>query len=131
VTAPFDPNNPKGWARLYPTARPFTIPRLRQGVWYPVVEPNLGERAVVQVRDRRVAVPKKALEIRDKRPTRFTVVVLARNQPNPAEGTDRFLGWKYAVCPVCGIRVRLGGEPEQVQCAECGHRGEVAYWETG
>jgi hypothetical protein len=131
MTVPFDPAKARGWARLYPTARPFTIPRLRQGVWYPVVDPALGERVVVQVKDRRVAVPRKALEIRDKRPTRFTVVVLAKNVPNPAEGTARFLGRKYAVCPICGVRVRLGGEPEQVQCPDCGHRGEVAYWETG
>ncbi len=131
MTASFDPAKPKGWARLYPTARPFTNPRLRQGVWYPVVDPALGERVVVQVKDRRVAVPRKALEIRDRRPTRFTVVVLARNQANPAEGTSRFLGRRYAVCPACGVRVRLGGEPEQLVCAECGHRGEVAYWETG
>jgi len=86
---------------------------------------------VVQVKDRRVAVPKRLLEIRAKQPTRFTVVYLARNQPNPAEGTARYLGRKYAVCPVCGVRVRLGGEPERLQCAECGHTGEVAWWETG
>ncbi len=131
MTDSFDPAQVRGWARLYPTARPFTNPRLRQGVWYRVVNPDLGERVVVQVKDRRVAVPKRSLEIRDQRPTRFTVVYLARNEPNPAEGTARFLGRKYAVCPVCAVRVRLAGEPEQVQCAECGHRGEVAWWETG
>jgi hypothetical protein len=131
MTAPFNPTTAKGWARLYPTAHPFTIPRLRQGVWYPVVDPALGERVVVQVKDRRVAVPKKALEIRDKRPTRFTVVVLAKGGPNPAEGTPRFLGRRYVVCPLCGVRVRLGGEPEVMRCPECGHVGEVAYWETG
>lgn len=86
---------------------------------------------VVQVKERRVAVPKRLLEIRAKRPTRFTVVYLARNQPNPAEGTARYLGRKYAVCPVCGVRVRVAGEPERLQCAECGHTGEVAWWETG
>ncbi|MBI2615341.1 MAG: hypothetical protein HYW52_06665 [Gemmatimonadetes bacterium] len=131
MTGPSEPSHARGWARVYPTARPFTIPRLRQGVWYPIVNPDLGERVVVQVKDRRVAVPKRLLEIRAKRPTRFTVVYLARNQPNPAEGTARYLGRKYAVCPACGVRVRLAGEPERLQCVECGHQGEVAWWETG
>lgn len=131
MTGPFEPNQARGWARLYSTSRPFTNPRLRQGVWYPIVDPDLGERVVVQVKERRVAVPQRLLEIRAERPTRFTVVYLARNQPNPAKGTARFLGRKYAVCPACGVRVRLAGEPEQLQCAECGHQGEVAWWETG
>jgi hypothetical protein len=120
-----------GWARLYSTARPFTNPRLRQGVWYAVVDPHLGERVVLQVKGRRVAVPKRFLEIRERRPTRFTVVYLARNAPNPAAGTPRDLGRRYAVCPSCGIRARLFGEPPVIQCKECGHRGEVAWWETG
>ena len=131
MTGLSEQNRPRGWARLYPTSRPFTIPRLRQGVWYPVVDPDLGERVVVQVKDRRVAVPRRLLEFRDRQPTRFTVVYLARNQPNPAEGTARYLGRKYAVCPVCGVRVRLPGDPDRLECSECGHEGEVAWWETG
>ena len=119
------------WARLYPTSRPFTNPRLRQGVWYEVVDPNLGERVVLQVRERRVAVHRRHLEIRDKRPTRFTVVYLATNTPNPAAGTARDLGRMYAVCPMCGVRVRLFGEPQTIACKDCGHKGEVAWWETG
>jgi len=35
------------------------------------------------------------------------------------------------VCPVCGARVRVAGEPERLQCTACGHQGEVAWWETG
>src|SRR3972149_5522483 len=127
MMGPFEPSKARGWARLYSTSRPLTNPRLRQGVWYPIVDPDLGERVVVQVKERRVAVPKRLLEIRAKQPTRFTVVYLARNQPNPAEGTARYLGRKYAVCPACGVRVRLSGEPERVQCAGGGHQGEVAW----
>ncbi|OGU13298.1 MAG: hypothetical protein A3K13_08605 [Gemmatimonadetes bacterium RIFCSPLOWO2_12_FULL_68_9] len=131
MTAPSEPSGARGWVRLYPTSRIVTNPRLRQGVWYPIVDPDLGERLVIQVLGRSVAVPKRLVEIRPKRPTRFTVVYLARNQPNPAEGTARFLGRKYAVCPVCGARVRVAGEPERLQCTACGHQGEVAWWETG
>lgn len=129
MTGPSEPTY--GWARLYPTARIATNPRLRQGVWYPIVDPDQEERVVVEVLGRRVAVPKRLVEVRPKQPTRFTVVYLARNQPNPAQGTSRYLGRKYAVCPVCGSRVRLGGEPERLLCPKCGHEGEVAWWETG
>jgi hypothetical protein len=53
MTTPPDQGKPRGWARLYSTSHPFTIPRLRQGVWYPVVNPDLGDRVVVLVQDRR------------------------------------------------------------------------------
>ncbi len=119
------------WARLYAIARPITNPRLRQGVWYRVLNDDLGDRVVLSVRNRRLAVPRGLLEIRDKPPTRFTVVYRARTDPNPAEGTANNLGRRYAVCPACGVRVRLGGEPEVLRCPECDHKGEVAYWETG
>src|SRR3989304_2323158 len=101
MTAPSEPSGARGWGRLYPTSRIVTKPRRRRGVWYPIVDPDLGERLVIQVLGRSVAVPKRLVEIRPKRPTRFTVVYLARNQPNPAEGTARFLGRKYAGCPAC------------------------------
>jgi DNA-directed RNA polymerase subunit RPC12/RpoP len=119
------------WARLYPIARPLTNPPLRQGVWYPVLNDSLGDRVVLSVRNRKVAVPRGLLEIRDKTPTRFTVVYRAKADHNPALGTAHDLGRRYAVCPSCGVRIRLGVEPPVLRCPECGHKGEVAYWETG
>jgi hypothetical protein len=37
----------------------------------------------------------------------------------------------YAVCPECGSRQGLFGEPRDLVCSRCKHRGELAWWETG
>jgi hypothetical protein len=122
---------PVGWARIWAAAPPLNAkPMLRQGVWYPVVSTG-DKRAVVEVRGRRLAVPNDVLEIRDRRPTRFTVVYRPANGANPARGTRADLGRVYAVCPVSGTRVRLVGRPRETKCPGCGHRGEIAWWETG
>ena len=120
---------PGKWARLYPTARPFTRPMLRHGAWYPVVG-EVEKRLVVVVKERRVAVPRHLLELRDRRPVRFTVVYRPRGA-EPAYGTPGDLGRVYAVCPACGSRRSITGEPRELACARCRHRGEVAWWETG
>jgi len=122
---------PLGWARIWAAAPPVTAdPMPRQGAWYPVV--STGEsRVVLEVQGQRVTVPTDVIEIRDKRPERFTVVYRAMNTPNPAEGTRANLGHIYAVCPVSGTRVRLIGHPRETKCPECGYRAEVAWWETG
>lgn len=71
------------------------------------------------------------LEIRSERPTRITVVCRGEREPSPATGTAWDLGRVYGVCPNCGARIRLFGEVPMAVCGECGHRGEVAWWETG
>lgn len=119
-----------GWGRLYPIAKPFTSPMLRHGAWYLVVD-DLGRRVVVVVKGRRVAVPRHLLEIRERRPDRFTVVYRAKDEANPAYGTSANVGRIYAVCPESGCRVTLWGEPDRLICPKCGHQGEVAWWETG
>ena len=124
-------SQPVGWARIWAAAPPLNAnPMLRQGVWYPVVSTG-DKRAVVEVRGRRLAVPNEVLEIRDRRPDRFTVVYRPANSANPARGTRADLGRVYAVCPVSGTRVRLIGRPRETKCPACGHRGEIAWWETG
>jgi hypothetical protein len=120
-----------GWARVWTAAPPFvTDPRLRQGAWYPIVSAG-ATRSVLEIQGRRVAVPSELVEIRPRRPDRFTVVYRPRNGTNPARGTTADLGRMYAVCPVSGSRVRLVGQPRETKCPICGHRGEIAWWETG
>lgn len=121
---------PVGWGRVWPVARPIADPMPRHGAWYPVV--NRGEtRIVLDVNGQRVALPVEQVEVRDKRPERFTVVYRVDTQPNPVHGTRQDLGRVYAVCPSCAHRIRLFGQPEETVCTECRHKGVVAWWETG
>jgi hypothetical protein len=121
----------QSWARVWVAAPPLDAdPMPRQGAWYPVI--NAGAtRVVLDVNGRRVAVPTDLLEIRDRRPERFTVVYRPMYSANPAFGTRDDLGRVYAVCPVSGTRVRLIGRPRETKCSACGFRGEIAWWETG
>jgi hypothetical protein len=119
------------WARPWATAKPFSRPMPRAGAWYPVIAENGTTRVVLQIGDRKVAIQRHLLELRDSRPTRFTVVSRAHGEPNPAQGTPEDLGRTYGVCPGCGGRVDLFDKPAVASCPECGHRGEVAWWETG
>jgi len=124
-------SQPIAWARPWATAKPFSRPMPRAGAWYPVVAVNGENRVVLQINERRVAVPKRLLEFRDSKPTRFTVVSRAAADPNPAAGTAADLGRTYAVCPACGTRVLVFETQSAAACNTCGHRGEVAWWETG
>jgi hypothetical protein len=127
-----EPNTNQGWARLWATARPFARPTPRAGAWYPVVGEASGERAVLEVRGKRVAVQKRFLEIRADRPKVFTVVVRARETAAAVQQARGVTFQRvYAVCPLCTERVPvLEGQP-MTRCAKCGHHGEVAWWETG
>jgi hypothetical protein len=118
-----------GWARLWAVARPNTRPMLRSGAWYPVVA--RGEEVVLEVRHRQVKLSPHLVELRDERPRRFTVVYRGRDEENPARGTRRDLGHKYAVCPASGHRILIKGEPVYLQCPGCGYRAEIAWHETG
>ncbi len=121
-----------GWARVWATARPFARPVPRAGAWYPVVGEASGERAVLEVRGKRVAILKSLLEIRPDRPEVFTVVVRPREAaatPLATGGSE--IGRVYAVCPACTQRTRVLEDQAMATCAKCGHRGEIAWWETG
>ncbi len=125
-------DRPLGWARPWAAARPFARPAPRAGAWYPVVGETSGERLVLQVRGRRVAIQKKLLEVRSDRPRTFTVVIRTREtaQNVRAAGGPR-IDMIYAVCPVCTMRMPILKDQPAATCAECGHGGEVAWWETG
>lgn len=120
-----------GWARVFPAARrPPSEPTPRLGVWYPIVSRG-STQVVLDVQGQSLALPEEVVEIRPKRPDRFTVVYRTRDDHNPAAGTKADVGRVYAVCPACGSRARLFGEPKEIECKSCRHRGEVAWWETG
>ena len=124
-----------GWARMWFAAKrddESDVQQLRHGAWYPVLSSG-DKRVVLDVSGQRVAVPHDLLELRAKRPDRFTVVYRTYDDPNPARGTRGDLGRRYAVCPACASRVLLRGHviPAVASCHKCGHQGIVAWWETG
>jgi DNA-directed RNA polymerase subunit RPC12/RpoP len=127
-----DGAEPTGWARLWATAHPFARPMPRAGAWYPVVGEASGERVVLAVRGKRVAILKKLLEIRPERPAVFTVVVRSRDTVTSVlKSSGAEISRVYAVCPICTQRVRvLEGQP-MARCPKCGHHADVAWWETG
>ena len=123
-----------GWARMWFAAKrdEESEAPLRHGAWYPVLSTG-DTRVVLDVRGQRVVVPQDLIELRPKRPDRFTVVYRTYDDPNPARGTRADLGRRYAVCPICASRVLLRGHviPAVTTCQKCGHQGIVAWWETG
>jgi uncharacterized protein with PIN domain len=127
-----DSADPKAWARLWATARPYARPMPRAGAWYPVVGEASKERAVLEVNGKRVAVPKTSLEIRSERPKFFTVVTRSRETAATlaAEHGDA-VSRIYAVCPECNQRVRVLEEQAMATCPHCRHHADIAWWETG
>lgn len=124
--------HPVAWARLWAIANPpRTRPMLRTGAWYPVVATDPTAEVVVSVRHREVRLPARLFEMRKDRPRRFTVVCRSKHERNPARGTRRDLGHKYAVCPASGHRIPLRGMPTVLECPGCAYRGEIAWHETG
>ena len=126
-----DTSTPQGWARPWAVARPFARPMPRAGAWYPVVGETSGDRAVLEIRGKKVAIQKRLLEIRPDRPKAFTVVVRSRSTVESVTATGVRMEQIYAVCPACTERVRVHQDQPMATCPECQHRGEVAWWETG
>lgn len=125
-----DAAKPLGWGRVFPAARLSTAPETRRGAWYRVLSEGRS-RIVLEVRGKRVDLSKGAVEVRPSLPDKFTVVYRAADEPTPPRKSAGALGRVYAVCPQCARRTRLFGEPRTLQCKECGHEGEIAWWETG
>jgi hypothetical protein len=103
----------------------------RRGAWYPVIGETSGDRAVIEIAGRKVAIARRYLEIRPRRPNSFTAVIRGKDEPNPARGTPADLGRTYAVCPACGARNRAWQQLTVLSCSQCRHNGEVAWWESG
>ncbi len=114
--------NPECWARLKNSAE---VP-LRRGVWYRVLSHTPLE-AVLQVHGLDpVSVPRPYLDIRDVRPTEWTVL---RN-PKVAARAPVVFQRGYIVCPGCSERVPL--PPQQVEeqlCPRCSHVFAIAWHE--
>ncbi len=125
-------SKPTGWARLWATARPFARPTPRNGAWYPVVGEASGERIVIEVRGKRVAILKKYLEVRPDQPKVFTVVVRTRDTAATVlDARGQKIERVYAVCPACTQRLPVVTNQASAICPRCGHHAEVAWWETG
>ncbi len=121
----------KAWARLWPTVRPPHSRNLRAGAWYPVMKDDLEDRVSLWLYGQLVDVPRRFLEIRPRRPKRFTVVYRAGYKKPAGRPSVHNLGKSYGVCPICLHRFALFGQPERKECPNCGHEGEIAWWETG
>lgn len=114
--------NNEFWARLKNSA---DVP-LRRGVWYRVLSHTPLE-AVLHVQGiEPIAVPRPYLDMRDVRPTEWTVL---RN-PKVAARTPVVFQRGYIVCPGCSERVPL--PPQQVEeqlCPRCSHVFAIAWHE--
>jgi hypothetical protein len=119
------------WARTWATARPYARPMPRAGAWYPVVGEASNDRLVIEIVGRKVAIQKKFLEVRTKRPATFTAVTRTRNTVSTMEKAGASIPRVYAVCPNCMSRVNAFPGQAAATCKTCGHEGEIAWWETG
>jgi hypothetical protein len=103
----------------------------RAGAWYAVVGETTQDRAVLEVRGKRVAVRKDLLEIRPDRPKVFTLVVRSRATMDAVQPGRSSIERIYAVCPACSARVHVAANQPMASCHQCGNHAEVAWWETG
>lgn len=116
------------WGRVFPTFRRSFSKALRRGAWYPVVRDNVDDRVSIKLGPATVAVPRRLLEIRPSRPVHFSVVTRVGYQRGRTSLYN--LGQKYSVCPVCSARAALFGHPDDRTCKQCGHSGEVGWWDA-
>jgi len=88
---------------------------IRRGAWYEVLRLT-SEEVVLEVNRQPVRVERSALQIVPLRPQNWSVV------SSPRESVDMPMGWgsRYAVCPGCCHRQALPGQPQELQCVNCG-----------
>ena len=95
---------------------------LRRGAWYPVVR-LAKDRAVLEVTDDRVPVPRRLLQTVFARPFHWSIVPL----PDDAVNVPTEWGGRYVVCPACQARAPLSGHPADMPCPHCGQTFQVAW----
>ena len=73
------------------------------------------EEVVIAVGQRSVSIPRASVQIVPARPHSWSVV------PRPSDAVNLPLSWgsKYAVCPSCGERAPLRGQPTEMACPRC------------
>ena len=98
------------WARV----RGDVNCNVRRGAWYEVVRLTSDE-AVIEIGQRSVSIPRSSLQIVPVRPHRWSVVA----RPRDAVNLPLSWGSRYAVCPNCGERVPLKGQPTELSCPRC------------
>jgi hypothetical protein len=131
VPVPVPGERAVAWARVFPTYRQQFSKALRRGAWYPVLRNDLPDRVTIDMGPRgKVDAPRRLLEIRTSRPSYFSVVIRDGYQPKPRRQSLYNLGRHYAVCPSCSKRFGLWGKPNARDCPDCGHTGEVGWWEA-
>jgi hypothetical protein len=88
---------------------------IRRGAWYEVLRLT-PEEVVIEVNRRPVRVERASVQIVPLRPHRWSVVA------RPRDSVDMPLSWgsSYAVCPGCGHRQFLPGQPTELPCDKCG-----------
>ena len=114
---------------MYPALKRIITKHLRHGTWYAVIRNDQPDRLSLRVGPHAVDVPRKVVEVRDRRPVHFSVVSRL-DIPAEDHSLTGELGRRYAVCPDCSGRTALRGEPPAAVCEHCGHRGEVGWWEA-
>src|ERR1041384_4707925 len=99
------------WARVRTDARCS----LRRGAWYPILELT-PLKAILPVNARPLGVPLALLHLAPDHPGVWSVV------PRPPHARALPVSWgpRYAVCPVCSDRARLGDAVASLRCPGCG-----------
>ena len=118
------------WARVYPTLKRSASKTLRRGKWYPVLKDEEADRVTLHMGGRPVDVPRRLLEVRRDRPQYFSVVTRTEYNREPGRPSIHGLGKTYVVCPRCAHRFPLFGRPDKRSCPECGHQGDVGWWDA-
>jgi hypothetical protein len=106
------------WARL----RVDVNCGLRRGAWYPVVR-FVKDRAVLDVTDDRVPVPRRLLQTVFAPPLQWSIVPL----PDDAVNVPSEWGTRYLVCPACQARAQLSGHPMDQSCPRCAGKFRIAW----
>lgn len=106
------------WARLkveglYP---------LRRGAWYRVTE-CFPDEVALDVNRKAVILPLTLLDLRERLPGRWTIVL---RPPNAVRLPENW-GERYGVCSGCKSRAPLRGSPQAMRCPRCRAKFPVGW----